>query len=294
MAEQKSILSIRNLTKVFETGSGKKAVQGESPELVAVEDVSFEVREGELLVLLGPSGCGKSTILRMIAGLESPTSGRILVDDKEIRGPGRDRGMVFQAYSSFPWLTVLDNVKFGLKYRQDVPREQWDTIGKEYIAMVGLEEFESAHIAQLSGGMQQRVAIARTLAANPRIILMDEPFGALDAQTREFLQLQLLETRVQKKTTILFVTHEVEEALFLASRVLILTARPARIQTTVEVSFTGQRTLELKTSEEFVELRRKVLEYTRKEAERSGLPIRPKLPRVRLRDEHLFTSRRHK
>jgi ABC-type nitrate/sulfonate/bicarbonate transport system ATPase subunit len=202
--------------------------------------------------------------------------------------------MVFQSYSSFPWLTVRENVKFGLKYRGDISRNDWNDTAQHFIDLVGLSGFESSYISQLSGGMQQRVAIARTFAANPRILLMDEPFGALDTQTREFLQVQLLETRKEENKTIVFVTHDVEEAIFLADRVLILTARPAAIKAQLSVSLPEPRQLEMKTSEEFMQLKREVLGYTREEARKTDLLWRRSRKPEKFRDEHRFSAKRHK
>lgn len=280
------ILKIEFISKIFYDLFGK--------DIVAIENLSFEVEEGELLVLLGPSGCGKTTFLRILAGLESATSGRILLDGNEVNKPGRERGMVFQHYSSFPWLTVIKNVKFGLKYRPDIKGEDWDGIAGYFINLVGLNGFENSYVSQLSGGMQQRVSIARTLAADPRILLMDEPFGALDTQNREFLQLQLLEAQSAAKKTIIFVTHDVEEAIFLADRLLILTARPAKIKKEFMINLAKPRNLEIKTSEAFMNIKREILSYTREEAQKTDmLWRRPPVQPEKFRDEHKFSARRH-
>jgi len=280
------LLSVQDISKDF-------LVQGRC--LDVVEHLSFDVAKGELLVVLGPSGCGKSTLLRIIAGLETPSSGKVLLNNTPIEGPGRDRGMIFQHYASFPWLTVLQNVEFGLKYRQDVTRGQWAEISRHYLSLVGLEGFENAYTAQLSGGMQQRLAIARTLAAHPDVLLMDEPFGALDTQNREFLQVQLLETRKATGQTIVFITHDVEEALFLADRIIILTARPARIKKEQLVQFQSPRTLDLKTSTEFFYLKRQILTFTRDEALKASVML--SVPKngtsPRFREEKKFSARRH-
>jgi len=280
------VLKVESVSKVFHDRVGN--------DIIAIEDLSFEVAEGELLVLLGPSGCGKTTLLRIIAGLETVSNGRILLDNKEIKGPGRERGMVFQHYSSFPWLTVSENIKFGLKYRSDIKKEEWDKIAKYFINLVGLHGFEESYISQLSGGMQQRVSIARTLSTDPRILLMDEPFGALDTQNREFLQLQLLEAQSVAKKTIIFVTHDVEEAIFLADRLLILTARPAKIKKEFIVNLPKPRILEMKTTAEFLNIKRQVLSYTREEAQKTDmLWRRPQSEAEKFRDEHKFSMRRH-
>ena len=299
MADTKTALRIEHLVKVFEAReSGWRSLWkvAKPSGLLAVNDLSFGVREGELLVLLGPSGCGKSTVLRLIAGLDTPTSGKITLDGREVHEPGRERGMVFQAYSSFPWLTVLENIEFGLRYRPDVRRGEWDTIAREHLRMVGLTGFEKAYISKLSGGMQQRVAIARTLATDPKIILMDEPFGALDTQTREFLQLQLLQIRERRASTIVFVTHDVEEAIFLADRIVVLTARPAKIKAELPVQLPASRALDLKTSPDFVNIRRHVLSITREEAERTeGMAhVSATDSLTRGRDERQRSSRRHR
>lgn len=282
-----SILKIESISKVFHDKNGH--------DIAAIENLSFEVEEGELLVLLGPSGCGKTTFLRIVAGLETLTHGKIVLDKNEIKGAGRERGMVFQHYASFPWLTVLENVKFGLKYRPDIKREDWNEIARYFINLVGLQGFENSYVFQLSGGMQQRVSIARTLAVDPRILLMDEPFGSLDTQNREFLQFQLLEVQSVAKKTIIFVTHDVEEAIFLADRLLILTARPAKIKKELVVNLPKPRTLEMKTSAEFLNIKREVLSYTREEAQKTDmLWRRPQVEPEKFRDEHKFSMRRHK
>jgi NitT/TauT family transport system ATP-binding protein len=286
-----SLLIVENLIKIFNDRFNHSQRKG----LVAVDNISFKVNLGEFLVLLGPSGCGKTTLLRIIAGLEKQTDGRILFENKEVQGPSRDRGMVFQQYSSFPWLTVLDNVKFGLRYREDVDPRKWNEIASYFINMVGLQGFENSYILQLSGGMQQRLAIARTLAANPKILLMDEPFGALDTQNREFLQLQLLEAQEIEKKTIIFVTHDVEEAIFLADRLIVLTARPAKIKTELVISFPKPRSLNLKISEDFLAVKREVLSFTREEAQKTDRQWRKPFSQFdKLRDEHKFSLRRHK
>lgn len=299
MTEEKTVLKIEHITKVYNQ-RGKHTLRADINKkdkdgLVAVEDLSFDVKEGEFLVLLGPSGCGKTTILRIIGGLEQSTYGKVFLDGTVVEEPGRERGMVFQAYSSFPWINVMDNIKFGLKYRNDLKKNEWNDVAKYFVSLVGLKGFEKHYISQLSGGMQQRVAIARTLASDPQILLMDEPFGALDTQTREFLQLQLLEICAKAKKTIVFVTHDVEEAIFLADRTLILTARPATVKTQIRMDLSFPRELDVKTTDEFMKIKRKVLSYTREEAERTDLLLRqiPSKP-APFRDEHQFSSKRHK
>ena len=196
--------------------------------LQVLDDITFDVKEGELVCVLGPSGCGKTTLLRIIAGLVDKTSGSILVDGEEVTGPGPNRGMVFQDFALFPWRTVQRNVEFGLEIKK-IPPEERAKIATEYIHLVGLDGFEKSHPSELSGGMKQRVGIARALANNPHILLMDEPFGALDSQTRNQMQTELLRIQDETKKTIIFITHSVDESVFLADRILILSARPGRI-----------------------------------------------------------------
>ena len=209
-------LEIRNLTKTFSTEEG---------EMGALEDINIEVTPAEFLCIIGPSGCGKTTLLRMVAGLDHPSSGEIILDGKEVKGPSPDRGMVFQEFSLFPWRTVLKNVEFGLEIK-GVGGKARGEIAEKYIELVGLQGFENHYPYELSGGMKQRVAIARALATEPAILLMDEPFGSVDAQTRNILQEELLEIWKRTKKTILFVTHSVDEAVYLADRVAVMSARP--------------------------------------------------------------------
>jgi NitT/TauT family transport system ATP-binding protein len=235
-----------------------------------IDDVSLGIAEGEFVAFLGPSGCGKTTLMRMAGGLETPSAGRIVLEGETVAGPSRQKGMVFQSYSSFPWLTVLGNVRFGLKYRGDLRATEKDAIARDYLALVGLSDFADFYVGRISGGMRQRVAIARTLAANPDILLMDEPFGALDAQTREALQVQLLDIRRRARKTVVFVTHDVDEAVFLADRIVLFSARPARIIEQIDVlaELPAERTLEVHDSEAFFRLRKRVLQLIRVEARR--------------------------
>src|SRR5690606_35013923 len=194
-----------------------------------IEPLMLRIAKGQFVVFVGPSGCGKTTVMRMIGGLEKPTGGRITLAGQPITGPSREKGMVFQSYSSFPWLTVFGNVRFGLKYRRDLGAAEKDRIARHYLELVKLTPFADFYVNRISGGMRQRVAIARTLAADPLVLLMDEPFGALDALTRERLQLQLLDLPKAERKTVIFVTHDVDEAVFLADRVIVFSARPARV-----------------------------------------------------------------
>ncbi|WP_423792292.1 ABC transporter ATP-binding protein [Methanocaldococcus indicus] len=245
-------LKIENLTKIFEYNRNK---------VKALENINLDVYENEFLTVMGPSGCGKTTLLRIIAGLDKPTEGKILLDGREVKGPGADRGVVFQQYTLMPWRTVLKNVTFGLEIK-GIPKNERIEIAKKFIKMVGLEGFEDAYPWQLSGGMQQRVAIARTLANNPEIVLMDEPFAALDAQTRVILQNELLKIWEKDKKTVFFVTHSIDEAIYLSDRVVVLTARPGRIKDIVKIDLPRPRD---RTSVEFLEYKRKIYDILKEE-----------------------------
>jgi NitT/TauT family transport system ATP-binding protein len=257
--DKKSKITLKDVSRIFYSPSGEK--------IEAIKDVSFEVEDafspagrdiGEFRVLLGPSGCGKSTLLRMIAGLDKPTSGEVLVNGVPVTGPGKDRGMVFQKYTSFPWLTVAENVAYGMQIN-GVPAAQRKETTDRLLNSVGLTEFANVYPETLSGGMQQRVAIARTLALRPSVILMDEPFGALDAQTRSDMQQLLLQIWDETACTILFVTHDVEEAVYLADRIFIMSSHPGTLVEDVHVPFDRPRRLELKESSEFHDLQHYVL-----------------------------------
>jgi NitT/TauT family transport system ATP-binding protein len=257
--DKKSKITLKDVSRTFYSPSGEK--------IEAIKDVSFEVEDafspagrdiGEFRVLLGPSGCGKSTLLRMIAGLDKPTSGEVLVNGVPVTGPGKDRGMVFQKYTSFPWLTVAENVAYGMQIN-GVPSAQRKETTDRLLTSVGLTEFANVYPETLSGGMQQRVAIARTLALRPSVILMDEPFGALDAQTRSDMQQLLLQIWDETACTILFVTHDVEEAVYLADRIFIMSSHPGTLVEDVHVPFDRPRRLELKESSEFHDLQHYVL-----------------------------------
>jgi NitT/TauT family transport system ATP-binding protein len=219
------ILDVRNLCKLF--GSGKKT-------MTALNDINFRTHRREFLCVVGPSGCGKSTLVRILAGLEEQTSGEVLLTGKPVTGPGSDRGMVFQGYTLFPWLTVKKNVMFGLEVNGR-GRHESEQQALQWLQLVGLEKFADAYPHQLSGGMKQRVAIVRALANQPRILLMDEPFGALDALTRCRMQAHLLEIWRKIDVTIVFITHDLEEAIFLADRILVLSTHPGEVQELIEV-----------------------------------------------------------
>jgi NitT/TauT family transport system ATP-binding protein len=222
-------------------------------ELIVINKMSLSVNKGEFVVILGPSGCGKSTFLFMLAGFEKPSKGKIYIYGKEVKKPGKDRGFVFQEYALFPWRTVLGNVMSGIKEKKH-RRE----IAMEYIERVGLTEFANVYPHKLSGGMKQRVAIARALAYNPEILLMDEPFGSLDAQTRKLMQQELLKILRELNKTIVFVTHSVIEAVYLADRVIVMSKRPAKIIYESEIIFKGDRSY---TSSKYLEYRKEILHY---------------------------------
>jgi NitT/TauT family transport system ATP-binding protein len=223
----------------------------------ALEQVSFEVPDQQFAVLVGPSGCGKSSLLYLTAGLAEPTSGKIFVGGKQVDGPGADRGMVFQGYTLFPWLTVRQNIEFGLKRRGVVSRERKDIV-EHYLNEVGLLRFADNYSKQLSGGMMQRVAIARALANDPQILLMDEPFGALDSQTRLQMQQLLLRVWEHSKKTVLFVTHDIDEAILLGDRIFVMGARPGRIKEVLDVPIERPRNLDMVMDPEFIRMKRSI------------------------------------
>lgn len=235
---------------------GKTFKKEDGTATPALEGVTLEIRDKEFVCLVGPSGCGKTTLLRIIAGLETPTTGSVTIDGSAVTGPDPKRGMVFQEYSLFPWRTVIDNIGFGLEMK-GVPKAERQEIAGRYLEMVGLAEFRDAYPFELSGGMRQRVAIARALANDPDVLLMDEPFGALDAQTRNQMQKELLSLWDKTKKTIIFVTHSVDEAVYLADRIVVLSERPGRVREVIEIPWTRPRD---RTSAEFAEVRRRVLQ----------------------------------
>lgn len=235
----------------------RKTFQLKNQEFVALEGVSLDIADNEFVTVVGPSGCGKSTLMNILGGLETVSAGRAIVDGKEVSGPGPERGVIFQQYALFPWLTVRKNVEFGLKVA-GVARAERAERAAYFIEMVGLEQFADALPKMLSGGMKQRCAIARAYAVNPSILLMDEPFGALDALTRVKLQEQLLETWNREKRTVMFITHDVDEAVFLANRVVVMAARPGRIHEVIDVDLPYPRTEEVRLSPEFGALRNRV------------------------------------
>lgn len=246
-------LQVCNLTKSFKT-------QGQ--QITVLESINLSLSEGEFVCIVGSSGCGKSTLLNIIAGLIRPSSGEIRVDSESVAGPGPDRGMVFQSYTLYPWLTVAENVAFGSKMRR-LPAAQRKQKAAHFLEVVGLTRFSKAYPSQLSGGMKQRVAIARALANDPDVLLMDEPFGALDAQTKEQMQQFLLELWGQTGVTILMITHDVEEAIFLSQRLYVMSAHPGRIKEEIIVPLPVQRTMDMKLTQEFMEMKRHVIHSLR-------------------------------
>ena len=243
--ERVTKLKIDNVKKIYQTRKG---------EMTALNGVNLDIKENEFICVVGPSGCGKSTLLNIIAGLDTPTSGAVYIDGKKIEGTGTERGVVFQQYALFPWLTVLKNVMFGLKLQGKSDAEA-KKIAMKYIKMVQLEDFVNHYPKELSGGMKQRVAIARAYAVKPEVLLMDEPFGALDAQTRTQLQTELLKTWESERKTCFFITHDVDEAIILAQRVIVMSARPGRIKDIVDIDIPYPRDQETKMSPRFMELK---------------------------------------
>ena len=235
----------------------EKIYDGRKGKMIALNGVDLDIMENEFICVVGPSGCGKSTLLNIIAGLLEPTSGAVYVDGKKVEGTGTERGVVFQQYALFPWLTVMKNVMFGLKLK-GMKDDEAKEVAMKYIKMVQLEDFVDSYPKELSGGMKQRVAIARAYAVQPEVLLMDEPFGALDAQTRTQLQSELIQTWQEEKKTCFFITHYVEEAIILATKVIVMSARPGRIKTIIDINLPYPRTQELKMSKEFLELKAKI------------------------------------
>ncbi len=253
-------LRLEHVTKQFD-------VRGTKDKFTAIADIDIDLAAGEFLVLVGPSGCGKSTLLDLLGGLSTPTSGRILLDGKPVTGPGLDRGIVFQQYALLPWRTARHNIEFGLEAK-GLPKKERRSLAEHYLELVGLHGFGDRYPHELSGGMKQRVAIARSLAFDPEVLLMDEPFAALDAQTRESLQDELL--RIWKATgkTILFITHGIDEAIYLGQRVAVLTSRPGRVKTFVDIDIdrSGE---DVRSNEQFRQYRHTIWTLLHGEVERA-------------------------
>jgi len=265
ISQRPVILEVDKLTRTFSTRTGTHT---------ALDQIEFKIRRREFVCVIGPSGCGKSTLIRIIAGLDYPTSGQVLLDGKPVVGPGSDRGMVFQGYTLFPWLTVKANVMFGLKLAGRGATKV-ESEARQWIDLVGLSKFENAYPYQLSGGMKQRVAIARALANNPRILIMDEPFGALDAQTRAQMQAYLLQIWRQVDVTILFITHDLDEAIYLSDRILVLGANPSCVQEMIEVPVPHPRNVDQFITPPFLATKRRLeaLIHPKKDTGTTALPI---------------------
>jgi NitT/TauT family transport system ATP-binding protein len=256
----KTKLEFVSVSKTFAVRSGRPGER-----FSALENISLRVEPGEFMVLVGPSGCGKSTLIDLLGGLSQPTSGKILLDGEPITGPGLNRGIVFQQYALFPWRTALENVEFGLEAKR-VPKAERRDIARSHLDMVGLSGFEGRFPHELSGGMKQRVAIARSLAYDPEVLLMDEPFAALDAQTRETLQVELVKIWEKSRTTILFITHGIDEAVCLGQRIAVMTSRPGRIKRIVDVPTDFRRgTEDVRSLPEFGQLRHEIWSLLRDE-----------------------------
>ncbi|MFC9440049.1 ABC transporter ATP-binding protein [Nocardia sp. NPDC057030] len=256
--------------KLSLTGVGKHfAIRGSNEKFTAIQDISLDLRDGEFLVLVGPSGSGKSTLLDLLGGLSKPTAGEILLDGKPITGPGLDRGIVFQQYALLPWRTARGNIEFGLEAK-GLRRRQRREIAEHYLELVGLTGFGDRYPHELSGGMKQRVAIARSLAFDPEVLLMDEPFAALDAQTRESLQDELLRIWRATGKTVLFITHGIDEAVYLGQRVAVLTSRPGRIKAVVDVEIDREAGGDIRSSERFRDYRHEIWTLLQSEVQRAA------------------------
>lgn len=251
-----------SLTKIYDGGS--------KGDVTAIDQVDLEVKDGEFVMIVGPSGCGKTTLINILGGLDTATGGTVLLDGKPVAGPGADRGMVFQGYSLFPWLSVQKNVEFGLKMKK-APKEERAAQAKKFIDLVGLSGFEDALPKQLSGGMKQRVAIARTLANEPEILLMDEPFGALDAQTRVVMQELLADISKKTRTTILFITHDIDEAVLLGDRIYVMSRRPGTIREVLTVHIPGERSHESLVLPEFLETKKRIMDMLWQESQDAAM-----------------------
>jgi NitT/TauT family transport system ATP-binding protein len=263
-------IEAKNLRKSFAVRTGGRNGHGGSGVFQALGGLNLSIRRGEFLVIIGPSGCGKSTFLDILGGLSIQDEGTITIDGRTIKGPGLDRGIVFQQYALLPWRTALGNVEFGLEGLK-VPKAERPQLARRYLSLVGLQGFEDRYPHELSGGMKQRVSIARTLAINPDVLLMDEPFAALDAQTREILQTDLLRIREENDKTIVFITHSIDEAVYLADRVAVMTAQPGVVKAVIDVPLSREQRLsdEVKATPEFVKTRQLLWELLKEEVVKS-------------------------
>lgn len=261
---REKVMEVKEVTKIFNSSKGK---------VTALEDLSFDIHRREFVCVIGPSGCGKSTLIRTLAGLETQTSGEVLVNGEPVKGPGPDRGMVFQSYTLFPWLNVVQNVMFGLVENGHTKVEA-ESQAVQWLELVGLQGFELHYPHQLSGGMKQRVAIARALANQPRVLLMDEPFGALDPQTRAKMQSYLLQLWKHIDLTIMFITHDLNEAIYLADRILVLKPKPGRLGEIVEIPLERPRNFEQMSSPEFQETKKYLQELIKEDDDQTyDLPL---------------------
>jgi NitT/TauT family transport system ATP-binding protein len=256
-----------HVSLTFDTPKGKLRV---------VDDVTYDINDGEFIAVIGPSGCGKTTMMNMLAGFQKPTKGRVLFDGTPVNGPGPERGVIFQEYGVFPWLTVKENITFGLQLKANrVPASKRKQICEHYLSLMGLTDFANSYPKHLSGGMRQRLAIARAYAVKPQFLLMDEPFGALDAQTRANMQNLLLNVLSAEGKTVMLITHSVEEAIYLASRIVVVTARPARIKEIIDVPFAYPRDESLQERAEFVELRSRIRQLVMSEYRAQQAQVQP-------------------
>ncbi len=243
-----AVLQVNDVGKIYSSHHG---------QTIAMQNCNMDIEKNEFVCIIGPSGCGKSTLLRMLAGIDFPTSGKVFANGKPVIGPGADRGMVFQTYTLFPWMTVEENIKFGPNLQGEHSDIQ-NTLAAEYLKAVGLEKFAKNYPKELSGGMKQRVAIARALANHPDVLLMDEPFGALDQQTKAIMQLLMRQIWQTHHTTVVFVTHDIEEAVFLATKIYVMSTNPGTVQENITVPLPEKRTLDLKDNPEFINIRKHV------------------------------------
>ena len=256
-----------HVSLTFDTPKGKLRV---------VDDVTYDINDGDFIAVIGPSGCGKTTMMNMLAGFQKPTKGKVLFDGIPVDGPGPERGVIFQEYGVFPWLTVKENITFGLQLKANhVPASKRKQICEHYLSLMGLTDFANSYPKHLSGGMRQRLAIARAYAVKPQFLLMDEPFGALDAQTRANMQNLLLNVLSAEGKTVMLITHSVEEAIYLASRIVVVTARPARIKQIIDVPFAYPRDESLQERAEFVELRSRIRQLVMSEYRAQQAQIQP-------------------
>ena len=262
-------LSIEHLSKRY-------WFEREDREVLAVNDVSLEVADGEFLAIVGPSGCGKTTLLNIVAGLLPYEEGTVAIDGKKVQGPGVDRAVVFQHASLLPWRTIVGNVRYGMELQKRFDESAMRERADHFIKLVGLSGFERHYPNELSGGMQQRVNLARALAADPKVLLMDEPFAALDAQTREFMQAELLKIWSEDRKTVLFITHQINEAVYLADRVAVMSARPGRLKGVFQIPFGRPRTLSLKRDPQFLEIEDAIWQLIEEESQRLNMVLAEK------------------